>query len=337
MPGVDVRELRKAVGVYLSAGKDTALQVIVAAGSAHPRGSRAVLYEAFSTVLSGASGYRPDRLPGIARALNLEQDMVDRAVLLFCLGDTGGALKAIDEAASTGAGRSRTLLWRAFFQGQLALDAGVERSPEPVMVFQFWDKNPPDDVRSAMGEWRELVGPAAYRSFDETSARDVLASAGIPGLLDAYDKAWHPAMKSDIFRLVQMLLHGGLYVDADMRPAPAALATLANASRDLHLMFCAHMPDGRMQNSVMLVSAGHSILHLAIGMCIQNVLDGSKRAPNGATGPIVITRCLLALLEKGHLQGSMMAYSACSHRLARNYPASYKGSERSWQVALRGL
>ena len=328
-------DLRKALRHYFYTGDQIAFRSIIADAIQWPGGARPVLYEAYSQALSGDPHWKVDRLPGLVKAIDVQLDAVDRAVMAFCFGDVGEALRAINEAPVTGRHRQRFLLWRAFLENKSALDAGAYASEAPLNIFQFWDKAPPRDVEAAMDEWRDFVGPSSYARFDDASAREVLVDAGIPGLLDAYDSARHPAMKSDIFRLVYLLRNGGLYVDADTRPAPAARNVLGAASRSLHLAFYAHQPHGLLQNAVMLVEPGHPLLPLAIETCIKNVLGGEVERVSIATGPGVVTNAFLTLLEKGAIPATMMAFSECNTRLARNFPASYKGDDRSWHLAAR--
>lgn len=328
-------DLRKALRRYLCTDDNSALRTIIDLSKQWPRDTRPVLYEAFSQVLAGYPQCKVDRLLVLAKSIDVQLDVVDRAVMAFCFGNTEEAIKLIDEAPTKGRHRQRFLLWRAFFQNKSALDSAVHASSEPVRVFQFWDKTPPPDVEAAMDEWRDLAGSSYYARFDDASAREVLADTAIPGLVAAYDAARHPAMKADIFRLVYLLRSGGLYVDADTRPAPDARNVLRTASRSLHLAFYAHQPHGLLQNAVMLVEAGHPILTLAIEACINNVLNGEGEKVSVATGPVVITNAFLTLLEKGAVPATMMAFTECNTRLARNFAASYKGDDRSWHLASR--
>jgi hypothetical protein len=316
----------------MSSGGAEALAALLAL-SAEQASPRIALYEAFSAVLSGAPQMKPFRLLSLRQELGVELDAVDRAVFAFCLGDVATALDAIHALPASGRHRSRVLLWRAFFTGRSALDAGIHGVPGPVAVVQFWDAAPPPDVLAAMELWRDVAGDR-YARFDQGTGREVVAAADIPGLVTAYDRAWHPAMKSDIFRLAWLFLHGGLYIDADMRPARALDAFLPTASRQLHLTFYAHMPGGRLQNSVMLAAPGHPLLRAAIDRCIRNVLHDDVRVPAQATGPAVLTNCLVDLLEAGPVPATMMAYADCQRRLATDFRPSYKTSEKSWQVAV---
>ncbi len=324
--------LRLAVRRYLETGEQAALDALLplARQEASPR---VTLYEAFSLLLSGAPKMRAFRLLSLRQQLDITLDPVDGAVLAFCLGDLPAALEAIHAAPVTGPERRRVLLWRAFLVGKAALDAGVHAGEAPLPVFQFWDTTPPADVAAAMDLWRDVAGEH-YARFDEASARDLLAACDVPGVIEAYDRAWHPAMKCDIFRLGRLLLGGGLYVDADMRPAAGAPALLRAASRRLHLTFYAHMPSGRVQNSVMLAAAGHPLLRAALDVCIHNVLRADVRVPSQATGPAVLTNCLADLLAAGQVPATLMSYTECQRRLATDFRPGYKTSEKSWQVAV---
>lgn len=86
------------------------------------------------------------------------------------------------------------------------------------VVMQFWDsENIPEDVASFMKLWEDRHG-ARYKRYNDRSARDFIDKYFEKDILDAYDKCWHPAMKSDYFRLCYLLVHGGCYIDADEAP-----------------------------------------------------------------------------------------------------------------------
>jgi len=88
----------------------------------------------------------------------------------------------------------------------------------PRSIVQFWD-NPsevPDDVRLCMDSWQALRSEGfALACFDESLARHFVADKLEPRHVEAFDVCYHPAMRSDYFRLCYIGSCGGCYVDAD--------------------------------------------------------------------------------------------------------------------------
>lgn len=83
-------------------------------------------------------------------------------------------------------------------------------------IFQFWDsKLIPDDVLSLLDEWKSINLNNTYSLFDDESARYFVLENFSDDVVAAYDLAYHPAMKADLFRLCYTYITGSLYIDAD--------------------------------------------------------------------------------------------------------------------------
>jgi len=88
----------------------------------------------------------------------------------------------------------------------------------PKVIIQFWDKanSIPSDVKKCMESWKLLQEEGyTYILFNEKSAREYISSNLNKEHLLAFDNCYHPAMKSDYFRLCYINYSGGMYVDSD--------------------------------------------------------------------------------------------------------------------------
>lgn len=87
----------------------------------------------------------------------------------------------------------------------------------PKTIIQFWDKDDtPNDVKKCMESWKLLNKKGyTYILFNDKSAREYILSNLTKEHLLAYDNCYHPAMKSDYFRLCYINYSGGMYVDSD--------------------------------------------------------------------------------------------------------------------------
>jgi hypothetical protein len=95
----------------------------------------------------------------------------------------------------------------------------------PRTIVQFWDNHAslPEDVQECIDSWSVLRDQAfTILLFDDTAARRfILERLGVRHE-HAYVKCYHPAMRSDYFRLCFVYSEGGCYVD---RGTIAAVAT----------------------------------------------------------------------------------------------------------------
>lgn len=88
----------------------------------------------------------------------------------------------------------------------------------PKTIVQFWDNKDdlPIDVMHCIHTWkaRELEGFQHFLFYEESALDFILTHLGFK-YADAFKACYHPAMKSDYFRLCYMYVKGGIYVDVD--------------------------------------------------------------------------------------------------------------------------
>ena len=85
-------------------------------------------------------------------------------------------------------------------------------------IVQFWDDlgRLPEDVKECMETWKELEKSGfEIQVFDENAARDFIRLRLGVRYEKAFDKCYHPSMKSDYYRYSYVYVEGGFYVDAD--------------------------------------------------------------------------------------------------------------------------
>src|SRR5437016_7991656 len=76
-------------------------------------------------------------------------------------------------------------------------------APPPKRIVQFWDDlgRLPQDVRKCMESWKKLERSGfELQVFDESSAREFIRIHLGSRYEKAFDKCYHPSMKSDYFR-----------------------------------------------------------------------------------------------------------------------------------------
>lgn len=87
----------------------------------------------------------------------------------------------------------------------------------PKNIVQFWDENDiPKDVLECIESWQSLKSKGfQHHLFNNSTARKFITENLHEENVKAFDRCYHPAMKSDYFRLCFIYCKGGFYVDVD--------------------------------------------------------------------------------------------------------------------------
>jgi thioredoxin-like negative regulator of GroEL len=235
-----------------------------------------------------------------------------RALLL------GGDLAALAAEAEAGMRATPEDPWPAYVRVTAAAIRGevniwrvappAAARPLPLTIVQFWhDPAPPPDVLATLESWRTHNPAATILRHDDVSARAEIAAHAPPGVLAAYDAAHHPAMRSDILRLVVLHRVGGLYVDADehcLRPVDDLAARLPGCV--VAAPYADEVPY-YLYNGILLAEAGSPVLRDALDAIaaeIPPLLAAGKRPRiSNATGPGLLTRIVARRIARGEAAG----------------------------------
>jgi mannosyltransferase OCH1-like enzyme len=131
----------------------------------------------------------------------------------------------------------------------------------PKRIVQYWDgETPPVEVRKLMDSWQAIHPDFKYVRHDRPSARTLAEREGPAGFLKAFDLAWHPAMESDLVRLLDVWTYGGFYCDADHE----AVGRLDQVTAPEVSLILAQRPNGIIVNGFFGSVARNPILTAAI-------------------------------------------------------------------------
>lgn len=170
----------------------------------------------------------------------------------------------------------------------------------PGEVFQFWDRNIPDDVSRLLQRNQKKCADygLGWTLFTDELAEHYLAEAWDEKVLAAYRLCHHPAMKADLFRMCRLYTHGGIYLDADMsfQSDPRPLLSLGRAVFSL-----AEGADrrGDVGSALLLSEPGCDVHRLLVDRAVQAVQQQSVSGATalGVMGPALITQVLAELLQ----------------------------------------
>jgi hypothetical protein len=86
----------------------------------------------------------------------------------------------------------------------------------PQTIFQTFERvEVPDRMAEAAATWSELNPAFAYRFFDAEDRRAFIAAHFDSRTLEAYERIEGGAFRADFWRYCVLVVHGGIYVDAD--------------------------------------------------------------------------------------------------------------------------
>lgn len=234
----------------------------------------------------------------------------------------------------------------------------------PKRIIQFWD-NPfevPDDVRICMESWRQLRSAGfALACFDDSSARRFVADNMESRHLEALDACYHPAMRSDYFRLCYIGLRGGCYVDADDVYSGQSMGVLFDDGRlKLHPL-CYDVPSDAMvppevftrpgadsqnwifyfNNNPLIAPPEHPIVLRALERStgiLSGMASGELPEIQSTTGPGNLTASLVAQALIGDETDTGLALMIVPNweRFATSvWSLSYRADARNWRLSNR--
>lgn len=267
-----------------------------------------------------------------------EEDKIAHAMLKQVSGDADGCVEDLDHLARDESApqfqRQRAVNWRIFAMYHAADPIGLLPVGEFPEVFQYWDAAVPEDVLALSDKWRALAARGGYNLYDDEYARCLIAEEFGGDTIEAYDACWHPAMKSDIFRLAQLYLTGGVYVDADMGPCAETMAMLQRLGGKFTVWMRTNMYMGVFANAVIIAPKRHRQIEYALKSATRNVLAATTNEIQVLTGPKAFTRSLKQYLTTNP-DSDLYVLGALQVRrnLAKTENVKYKNDSRSWQVA----
>ena len=222
-----------------------------------------------------------------------------------------------------------------------------QRSRPPRILHQYWDRDPPDQIRKLLAHCAKVCAGAdvIHRVWDAQSGAALLAD-GFPDIVArAYEIAPHAAMKSDILRMAVMHRYGGIYLDADMalrvETGPYLWLSFTDA-----LLFKWNLPE--RQNSptwCMGFQAGHdlawnALLHMYNRMVAAVEAEGEGAISRAlALGPGALTEALGGWIAAHGADGITILDVNEAYRMVQNgpellkAPLAYKSSPLHWLVA----
>lgn len=230
----------------------------------------------------------------------------------------------------------------------------------PKCIVQFWDDldRLPLDVKECMESWKGL-GQCGFelQVFDESAARDFIRLHLGSRYENAFDRCYHPSMKSDYFRYSYIFVEGGFYVDADDVYHGGKIDYLFLDGRLKLQPFCYDIATSQMVPPLVFTNPGANQLgwifyfnttpliavrnHPIIERALLNATTSLEQESKGelpevqaATGPGNLTRSIFEVVaDKSCPEEWLYVVHDWEKTSTSKWPLSYRCDKRNWRLS----
>jgi hypothetical protein len=230
----------------------------------------------------------------------------------------------------------------------------------PKRIVQFWDDRDslPNDVNACIDTWRKIEDQGIERLlFDNRQAGDFIFEKLGKRYKQAFDRCFHPAMQSDLFRLCYVFIEGGCYIDADDVYTGSQLLHLFEDGRLKIQPLCYDIATDTMVPPAIFTKPGandkHWIFyfnnnpliaykqHITIGRALDQAVNALEQGfMNGlpdiqsTTGPGNLTKSIFdAITEDSDVENTLVVLSEWENIAISKWPLSYRSDARNWRLA----
>ncbi|WP_208347225.1 glycosyltransferase [Pseudaestuariivita rosea] len=221
--------------------------------------------------------------------------------------------------------RFEAMGWTVFLRHRSAFPEQGEKLQD---LFQFWDKDPPLEIQQAQKLWTSKA--QNYVDYDDASAHDFILEKFGQDVADMYSALWHPALKSDVFRLCRLAKCGGLYCDADSRPGSLLSKFLQHAGNKVWASSMSNVPNCVVTNGFIAAPAGARMIEDFLDEVLRNIRDQAESGIFWLSGPGALTTFMYRNGSKYDV--GLLSASCLKSDLFRQFDADYKKSEMNWRV-----
>lgn len=233
-------------------------------------------------------------------------------------------------------------------------------TPPPRRIVQFWDDlgQLPEDVRECMESWKKLEGFGfELQVYDEGSAKEFIRNRLGPRYEKAFDKCYHPSMKSDYFRYSYIFVEGGFYIDADDVYHGTTIDHLFADGRLKLQPFCYDVATAQMVPPSVFVNPAANQLswifyfnttpliavrnHPIIGRALLNATEALEQESReglpevqATTGPGNLTRSVFEVVaHESRPEEALLVVHDWEQTSTSKWPLSYRSDTRNWRLS----
>lgn len=236
----------------------------------------------------------------------------------------------------------------------------AHQATPPRRIVQFWDDlgRLPRDVRECVESWKKLEQSGfKLQVFDESSAREFIRIHLGSRYESAFDKCYHPSMKSDYFRYSYIFVEGGFYIDADDVYHGTAIDHLFTDGRLKLQPFCYDIATAQMVPPSVFLNPGANQLswiyyfnttpliavhnHPIIERVLLNATTALEQESIGelpevqaTTGPGILTRSIFEVIANEICpEEALFVVHDWESISTSKWPLSYRNDKRNWRLS----
>jgi hypothetical protein len=230
----------------------------------------------------------------------------------------------------------------------------------PRCIVQFWDdlERLPQDVKECMESWKILEQSGFdLEVFDENSAREFILVHLGPRYEKAFNKCYHPSMKSDYFRYSYIFVKGGFYIDADDVYSGVEVDHFFTDGRLKLQPFCYDIVTAQMvspsifltpetdnfywifyfNTTPMIAGPNHPIIERALlnaTIALEEELKDQLPEVQASTGPGNLTRSVFEVITEKRCPVEALFIARDWEKISTSkWPLSYRNDKRNWRLS----
>lgn len=240
------------------------------------------------------------------------------------------------------------------------LSPALHLAPPPKRIVQFWDdlERLPNDVEECMNSWKSLEKSGFdLQVFDEKSAKEFIRTHLGSRFEIAFDKCYHPSMKSDYFRYSYIFAAGGFYIDADDVYHGNEIDHLFKDGRLKLQPFCYDIATSQMVPPSLFTNPGadklswifyfnttpliavskHPIVERALlnaTVALECELEDGLPEVQATTGPGNLTESIFEMLvDESCPEKLFVTLHDWEKTSTSKWPLSYRNDKRNWRLS----
>jgi hypothetical protein len=199
-------------------------------------------------------------------------------------------------------------------------------------VFQFWDEpTPPVEIQTATKQWQALA--EQYTMYNAETARNYIYKNFGTKAADDFRNLWHPALKSDIFRLYRLAQDGGVYCDADSIPQQKTKQFFSNCGSEVWASSATSVANCCVLNGLLAAPSGAKTIENMLECALRTLHENIHKNIFWIAGPAAWT---LHLHETDSAINLLPAHTLKT-TIFSQIDAPYKRTARNWRVYEHGL
>lgn len=231
-------------------------------------------------------------------------------------------------------------------------------SMPPKRIVQFWDDlgRLPQDVKECMDSWKQLEKSGfELKVYDEKATKQFIRSYLGLRFENAFDRCYHPSMKSDYFRYSYIYVMGGFYIDADDVYLGKSIDHLFCDGRLKLQPFCYDITKAQMVSAYNFINPGcdklswifyfnttpmiagpkHPIIERALlnaTISLERESESELPEVQATTGPGNLTRSVFEMLfNKSCPEEIFLSLNDWEEISTSKWPLSYRDDKRNWR------